>query len=165
MPKRQVPVRGRQFRSLGVSCAGVYLRRTKSIAAITVTVLVPLLVSLGHATKPCSPSPCLNANNEFDQAACWAKSDWVAVGHISKVVHRPEQEPTNKDFARFSFRVVRWEKGGKGRDRELNFEVGWCENQKELPANTSGKFRFYGKHQPAPVSGSDQYYYFEALKE
>ncbi len=50
-------------------------------------------------------------------------------------------------------------------NHELIFKIGWCENQKELPADTSGRFRFYGTYKSAPVSGSNQYYYFEALNK
>jgi hypothetical protein len=119
---------------------------------------------LCHATKPCPPSPCVDEYNKFDEAACRAKSDWIAVGTIANVVHKREGQPTNKDFATFTLRVQKWEMGGKNQSDKLTFKVGWCENQQELPADTSGLFRFYGTLKPAPVSGSKQYYYFEALK-
>jgi hypothetical protein len=120
---------------------------------------------LCYATKPCPPSPCVNESNQFDEAACRAKSDWIAVGTISNVVHKREGQPTNKDFATFTLRVQKWELGGKNQSDKLTFRVGWCENQQELPADTSGLFRFYGTLKPAPVSGSQQYYYFEAVKK
>ena len=119
---------------------------------------------LCNATKPCPPSPCVNEYNHFDEALCRAKSDWVAVGTISNVVHKREGQPTNRDFATFTLRVQKWEMGGKNQSDRLNFQVGWCENQQELPTDTSGLFRFCGTLQPAPVSGSKQYYYFEASK-
>ena len=119
---------------------------------------------LGHATKPCAPSPCLDENHRFDEVACRAASDWIAIGEISNIVHKHEGPPTNKDFARFELRVRKWEKGEKNRRNKLYFQVGWCENQQELPADISGLFRFYGPDQPAPIAGGAQYFYFEPLK-
>ena len=139
------------------------IRRRVSIGSLVIGCLLGV-ADLCHATKPCPPSPCVNENNQFNEAACREKSDWVAVGTISNVVHQREGQPTNKDFAKFTLQVKKWEMGGNNQSDILNFQVGWCENQQELPTDTSGLFRFYGTLKPGPVSGSAQYYYFEALR-
>lgn len=132
---------------------------------VGVTFCVSTWTLFAHATKPCAPSPCLNNDLQFDEVTCRDKSDWIAVGTISAVRHYRESEPTNKDFAKFTLRVKEWEKGGEGMSRRLRFQVGWCENQQELPVDTSGLFRFYGAFTPTPVSNGLQYYYFETLKK
>ena len=132
--------------------------------AIVTVVLVLWLVNSSYATKPCSPSPCMNEKYQINEALCREKSDWIAIGTLSNIVHDLQGMPTNKDFAKFTLIVKEWEKGGNGQG-ELKFKVGWCENQQELPKDTSGLFRFYGTYELAPVSQGMQYYYFEALKE
>jgi hypothetical protein len=116
-----------------------------------------------HATKPCPPAPCQDPSGKFDRPSCEALADWVAEGIITKVVHHREGPPLAKDFAEFTFRVHRWEKKASGAGAEVRFKVGWCVNEQELPADTSGIFRFFGKTTASPPAGGSVYLHFERV--
>jgi len=131
---------------------------TLTIAAITL-----MFASVGSllATKPCPPSPCDAPSGEFDRTTCEQLAAWVAVGTISRVAHHPEGPPTLKDFAEFTFRVERWEKGTGKMGHEFRFKVGWCDNQQQLPKDTSGLFRFFGT--TSSSENLPRYLFFERL--
>lgn len=88
------------------------------------------------ATKPCDI--CLGDE-------CSQQSAWIAVGRIREVEEDKQPYPLNKNFASFTFVPEKIEKGDLKPFKPLFFKVGWCENPKELPENTRGFFRFYGK--------------------
>lgn len=75
-------------------------------------------------------------------------SAWIAVGTIADVTHQVEGPPLAKDFASFTLKVERWEKGADPNVTEMRFQVGWCENSQELPRDLSPWFRFYGTGAP-----------------
>jgi len=72
--------------------------------------------------------PCWTPNAQFDPAVCDAKAGWIAIGHITKLVHHPSGYPLNKDFTEFTFVVDRWIKGGDKLPREIPFRTQWCTN-------------------------------------
>lgn len=107
--------------------------------------LVSVLVAAPvRATKPCPPPVCRDDAGAIDAARCKALSDWVAIGTIGAVVHHEEPYPLLKDFAEFSFTITTPEKGPVEVGQVLRFRVGWCENSRPPPENTSGLFRFFG---------------------
>lgn len=128
--------------------------------------LALFLICAGSAsgTKPCPPSPCLLPNGALDRAACRDLASWVAIGTIKNVVHHEAGPPLLKDFAEFTFKVERWEKGSGPKDREIRFRVGWCQNSQVLPRDTSGSFRFFGLALPKDSSSSAEYLQFERLE-
>ena len=122
-----------------------------------------LLASAGElpATKPCESSPCQAPSGTLDRPKCEQQAAWIAVGVVSRVVHHREGPPLLKDFAKFTFRVQRWEKGSGKVGQEFRFKVGWCDNRQELPKDASGLFRFYGTAPSA--DGEPRYLFFERL--
>ena len=137
--------------------------RARIVAAAVAAGSCFLLAPGAHATKPCPPAPCDGPTGKFDRSSCEALADWVAEGIITKVVHHREGPPLAKDFAEFTFSVRRWEKKARGVGAELRFKVGWCENQQELPADTSGTFRFFGKATASQLSRGSVYLHFERV--
>ncbi len=121
------------------------------------------LASPAFATKPCPPPPCA-PEGKFDSTLCREKAQWIVVGKIEKVVHHHEPPPVTKDFAEFTVRTVKWEKGEpKTKLETLVFQVGWCNNQMEPPDGAEGKtFRFYGMGDPgvSKQEGGPQYLHF-----
>lgn len=115
------------------------------------------------ATKPCLPGPCDAPGGGTDIKKCESVADWVAVGTISKVVRHEQGPPLLKDFAEFTFTVKAWEKGQGKVGQEIRFQVGWCENTRPLPKDTSGLFRFFGKTLPAEPTLPNQYIHFEPV--
>ncbi len=91
-------------------------------------------------------------------------SAWVAVGTIEDVVHHETGPPLLKDFAEFTFRVQRWEKGSSPDGQKIRFRVGWCQNSQTLPKDTSGPFRFFGLALPKDSSTLPEYLHFEKLE-
>ncbi len=87
----------------------------------------------------------------------------MAVGDVSSVVHHPAGPPLSKDFAEFTFTVRRWEKVERKRKagQTYRFTVGWCENQQELPRETTGPFRVFGTSPGA--QGQLRYLFLEPL--
>lgn len=138
--------------------------RSRSLACFVGAAFMILGAATAHATKPCNQPPCWIAAEDAVQSReqCRAVADWVAVGTISEVERHPMGHPVNKDFARFTFNVVRWEHGNAGRN-VMHFTVGWCHNRRELPPNTAGEFRFYGSDARDPYTSGPTYYDFEPL--
>jgi hypothetical protein len=123
-----------------------------------------LLAALSaRATKPCSPSPCLDSAGRLDVSKCLDAASWVAVGKIIRVQHHPEGPPLAKDFATFILSINRWEKGEFKNIHEIQFKVGWCDNAQELPNDTSGLFRLYGIGVPGSESTPAAYLYIERV--
>ena len=115
------------------------------------------------ATKPCF-APCIT-NNAFNRDECTKLASWIAIATISNVVHDPQGYPLNKDFASFTINIQTWEKGEVKTINGMNFKVGWCDNYQTPPADSSGKFRFYGTGVPGGKdSSAPGYLYFEAVK-
>ena len=137
--------------------------RARIVAAAVAAGWCVLLTPGAHATKPCPPAPCNGPTGKLDRPSCEALADWVAEGIITTVVHHREGPPLAKDFAEFTFSVRRWEKKANGVGAELRFKVGWCENRQELPADTSGTFRFFGKTAASQLSGGSVYLHFERV--
>ncbi len=125
-----------------------------------------LAASPVFATKPCPQLPCFS-QSKFDKQKCVAAADWIATGQITKVIHNYKGEPLNKDFARFSFIVKTQEKGNAAIQKELRFTIGWCDNSKSLPEDTSGFFRFYGITHKSIDTKTDsyEYLYFEKISK
>lgn len=113
------------------------------------------------ATKPCLPGPCEAIGGGIDLPKCEKAADWIAVGVISNVVRHEQGPPLMKDFAEFTFTVQAWEKGQGKVGQEIRFQVGWCENTRPLPKDTSGRFRFFGKTLPVDPTIPNQYIHFE----
>jgi hypothetical protein len=109
-------------------------------------------------TKPCPPPPC----GRLDDAGCTAKATWVAVGRIVQVVHHVKGAPLMKDFAEIVFVPERWEKKPPAKElpQSIIFKVGWCNNMKTAPEDTSGEFRFFGD---GSATMEPQYLDFRAL--
>jgi len=57
---------------------------------------------------------------------CETASEWIAIGRIKNITHRPEGYPLHKDFASFTLVIEAWEKGKNKTLKELHFTVGWC---------------------------------------
>jgi hypothetical protein len=127
--------------------------------------VVAVLATAGPslATKPCIPGPCEAPGGGTDLKRCQSVADWVAVGTITKVVRHEQGPPLNKDFAEFTFTVNTWEKGAGKPLQEIRFQVGWCENTRPLPRDTSGLFRFFGPALPADPSLPNHYLHFEPV--
>ena len=115
------------------------------------------------ATKPCMPGPCVGSGGGIDIRQCERIADWIAVGTISEVVHHEMGFPLLKDFAEFTFTAQSWEKGEGRVGQEIRFKVGWCENTRPLPKDTSGSFRFFGKTLATAPPFLNQYIHFEPL--
>ena len=113
------------------------------------------------ATKPCLPPPCETATGGVDAARCSERADWIATGTIVRVVHHEEGPPLLKDFAEFTFVVAGVTKGHVTPGQSIRFHVGWCDNARTLPADTSGRFRFYGFALPADASLPNRFLDFE----
>ncbi len=112
------------------------------------------------ATPPCPPSPCMNAQFQFDPTACKAAADWIGIGRISDVVHNRGEDPLYRDFAKFTFRVSRWEKNHAGLKQEIELQVNWC--NLPLPLSPEGLFRIYGAG-PSDT-GEVQYLFIEPMQ-
>ena len=67
--------------------------------------------------------------------------------------------PFNHDFAKFTFVVEKWIKGGDKLPREIPFAVGWCENNEQM-RDGEGKFKFWGMNGGPPW----RFLHFEQLK-
>lgn len=105
---------------------------------------VALLLPAGLlATKPC-PAPSCETGGKLDAGKCEALADWVVDGTLEDVTHHPQGQPMMKNFATFTLKVTSVAKGGGKPGDRLRFRVGWCENARELPKKTEGRFRFYG---------------------
>lgn len=102
--------------------------------------LVVLVATAAFATKPCPPPACVGT-------ACGEVAVWIADGRIEDIVHDRQPPPLFKDFAKFTFRPEKWARGAPGPET-MAFRIRWCQNQRELPADTSGTFRFYGSNGP-----------------
>ncbi len=128
------------------------------------SIILLFATTAAFATKPCPPSPCVT-QSQFDKEKCVAASNWIATGEVKKVIHNYSGEPLNKDFASFIFFVKTQEKGKEPVHKELHFTVGWCDNPKPLPKDTSGLFRFYGITYKSMANKTDKYEYlhFEHL--
>lgn len=100
------------------------------------------MVQQSFATKTCPPLEC---GSPADHETCFKKATWVATGKIINRVDKIIGKPLNKNFARFDFKIIHWEKGEKPNRDQISLKIGWCNNQRELPATTDGTFRFYGK--------------------
>lgn len=110
--------------------------------------LLASLPTLAQATKPCPASACAGADGSIDAARCRDVASWIAVGAVAGVEHHFEGPPLAKDFATFTLKVERWEKGSYANVLEMPFQVGWCDNFEELPRDVSGSLRFYGTGTP-----------------
>ncbi|MDT8405363.1 hypothetical protein [Sulfuriflexus sp.] len=115
------------------------------------------------ATKTCPPSPCFE-DSRFSSKMCEAVSDWVAIGSIENIIHDPQGEPLLKDFASFTFKIKSWEKGADKDLDMIRFKVGWCSNRQELPEDTSGLFRLYGKRYVIDEQSTYEYLYIDRFK-
>jgi hypothetical protein len=135
-----------------------------SIIAMVMVVLAFLAAVTVHATKPCPPLPFFDEKGNFDRDKCAERSNWIAVGTITNVVHHPEGMPLNKDFAEFTFVIAKWEKGEVKDPKKIQFRVGWCNNRQEVPADISGMFRFYGEALNEKAANA-QYLYFERASD
>jgi len=129
--------------------------------------LAALLASLAcsaFATKACPPPPCWTPQAQFDPTVCDAKADWIAIGHITKLVHHPAGYPLNKDFSEFTFVVDRWIKGGEKLPREIPFHTQWCTNSEPMQTD-KGTFRFWGKNRPDVPNAEWEFLHFEKVEE
>jgi hypothetical protein len=162
MTRTRLDTRRRRIRRLAPGRAGILGVMARRPAQLLIAALI-LFTSAGalFATKPCQSSPCQAPSGELDRPKCEQVAKWIAVGVISRVEHHREGPPLLKDFARFTFRVQRWEKGTGKVGQEFRFKVGWCDNQQELPKDTSGLFRFFGAASSA--DGEPRYFFFERL--
>lgn len=128
-------------------------------------VLAFLLILTGAsalATKPCPPPPCWTPKSDFDAAVCEAKADWIATGHITKLIHHPTDRPLSKDMTEFTFVVDHWIKGGDKLPRVIPFHTGWCTNSETMQTD-SGTFRFWGKNKPDVVNAEWEFLHFEKI--
>lgn len=114
-----------------------------------------------RATKPCPTSPCQEESGALARSRCSEAAEWVAVGVVSGVIRHREGSPLSKDFAEFTFTVKRWEKGASKAGRKIRFQVGWCDNQQELPRDTSTPFRVFGA--PPGPQGEARYLFLEPI--
>lgn len=132
-------------------------KTTSKFSCIAFCLLAALLPAPALATKPCMKEPCIDAGN------CAEIAEWVAEGTIDDVTHNYKGKPLLKDFADFTLEVTRWVKphASGQQPSDIDFKVGWCENVRELPKDTSGTFRFYGAD--APDSEKPHYLYFERV--
>jgi len=130
----------------------------QSVLAIGIFLLPP---SALLPTEPCPSSPCQEPSGALTRSRCNEAAEWIAVGDISEVVHHKQGPPLSKDFAEFTFTVKRWEKGTGKTGRKLRFHVGWCDNQQELPKDTSSPFRVFGA--PPGPNGEPRYLFLEEL--
>jgi hypothetical protein len=96
------------------------------------------------ATEPCLGSPCQDSSGALVRSRCVEAPAWVAVGTVSHVMHHRAGPPLSKDFAEFTFTARRWEKGKGQAGQRYRFRVGWCDNQQELPKDTTVPFRVFG---------------------
>jgi hypothetical protein len=136
----------------------------KAIRAIVICAAIAALPPPASATKPCLPPPCETNGGQTDIAKCRALADWIATGTIVNVVHHQQGDPLFKDFAEFTFAIQALEKGAGMVDRDVRFQVGWCENTQPLPKDTSGTYRIYGVAFPTDRSVPNQYLHFEPVE-
>ncbi len=135
------------------------------IKRLVFLLLPSLLCSTAFATKMCPPEPpCFDPDHKFNSDKCTQTSDWVAVGKIEDVIDDKIGDPLNKNFAKFKFKVIRWEKAPSEDSEEkiIEFKIGWCENWQELPSDTSGLFRFYGQNKSKQYKDRI-FFYFEKI--
>ena len=134
--------------------------RAASLTCLILLILPALIFpALSLATPPCPPQPCLNDQFQLDRSACKAAADWIGIGRISDVVHDRVGEPLYRDFAKFTFKVSRWEKNPAGLKQDIELQVNWC-NQ-PLPPSTEGLFRIFGTKPNA--TNEAQYLFIEPL--
>jgi hypothetical protein len=133
----------------------------RNALALLVALLLSACAGEAHATKPCPPSPCQAPSGQLDRPKCLEAAAWVAVGTVTEVIRHPEGPPLSKDFAEFTFTVTGWEKGTGKVGQRFRFKVGWCENQQELPNDTSVPLRVFGASPSA--SGASRYMFLERL--
>lgn len=119
-----------------------------------------LCPAVSVATPPCPPQPCFNTQFKLDRSACTAAADWIGIGRIYDVVHDRVEEPLYVDFAKFTFKVSRWEKNPAGLKQDIELQVNWC-NQ-PLPPSTEGLFRIFGTEPNA--SNEAQYLFIESMQ-
>ena len=114
-----------------------------------------LLAAPAWATKPCPPPPCAPSGiwTGFDAALCFRKARWVAVGRIVDVRRDKSKRPKQiKGFDRFTFHIVRWEKGRVANVDRVRMQVGWCRNARVIPPKYGGLWRIYGANAPRSVT-------------
>ena len=124
--------------------------------------LLVIAADSAFATKPCPPPPCSTPQVQFDATVCNAKADWIAIGHITKLVHHPTGYPLNKDFTEFTFVVDRWIKGGENLPHEIPFRTQWCTNGEPMQSD-KGTFRFWGKNRPDVPNAEWEFLHFEKV--
>jgi hypothetical protein len=129
---------------------------------MALAVLLAFLACSAFATKPCPPPPCGNPKTQFDPAVCDTKADWIAVGHVTKLIHHPAGFPLNKDFTEFTFVVDRWIKGGERLPHEIPFHTQWCTNGEEMRTG-AGTFRLWGKNRPDAANAEWEFLHFEKM--
>jgi len=133
------------------------------VKRLALAALLAFLACSAFATKPCPPPPCWTPQAQFDQTVCDAKADWIAVGHVTKLVHHPAGYPLNKDFTEFTFVADRWIKGGEKLPHEIPFRTQWCTSGEPMQTD-KGTFRFWGKNKPDVPNAEWEYLYFERVK-
>jgi hypothetical protein len=133
---------------------------TRTFLALALTFSHLLTAGPPAAVKPCPPGPCEGPGGVCDRERCQGLADWIATGTISEVIHHPV-ERFKKDFAEFTFTVGQVEKGSVKPGQKLRFQVGWCSNDRGLPKETGGTFRFYGKNLPKDPADGNEYLDFE----
>ena len=109
------------------------------------------------ATKPCPPPPCEVQGGKVDQTKCQELADWAATGTITDVVHHEVKKNYMKDFAEFTFTVDKVEKGSVKPGQKIRFQVGWCQNARELPKDTSGTWRMFGMNLPKDPNDGNEF--------
>ena len=129
----------------------------------TLAFLLALIACSAFATKPCPPPPCSTPKAQFDPAVCDAKADWIAIGHVTKLIHHPTGYPLNKDFTEFTFVIDRWIKGGDKLPHEIPFRTQWCTNGESMQSD-KGTFRFWGKNRPDVPNAEWEFLRFEKFK-
>ena len=130
---------------------------------LVLATLLAFLACSAFGTPPCPPPPCWTPKAQFDPAVCDAKADWIAIGHVTKLIHHPAGSPLNKDFTEFTVVIDRWIKGGDKLPREIDFNTGWCTNGEEMRDDT-GAFRFWGKNKPDVENAQWEFLHFEKVE-
>ena len=129
---------------------------------LVLATLLAFLACSSFATPPCPPPPCWTPKTQFDPVVCDAKADWIAVGHVTNLIHHPAGYPLNKDFTEFTLVVDRWIKGGDNLPHEIAFHTGWCTNGEQM-RDDAGTFRFWGKNKPEVVNAEWEFLHFEKV--
>jgi hypothetical protein len=126
--------------------------------------LLAFIALPAFATKPCPPPPCWTPTVQFDPVVCDAKAGWIAIGHVTKLIHHPSGYPLNKDFTEFTFIVDRWIKGGDKLLHEIPFRTQWCSNAGVMQTG-KGTFRFWGKNRPDVPNAEWEFLHFEKVED